>query len=374
MTESEIVAPNNRNAIRFLSEYGSENTIAQHRFVTRDFLGHALGRLYCDVKTKKTLTAVTNEELEQVANSYFVSGRDYEQDVKDYNATLQGRPPITVQTYRSCVKTFLAENNVEFRDLFWKGLRKKVKGGRRARTIDLVPSNADVQKILVDLPLHGKCIFLFLLSSGCRIGETLKLNVADLDFRFDPVRVNISGEITKTRESRTTFISTECKLVMQEWLEKRQEFMEHRGIPATDTRLFPFQVCVVATLLYTGLKRANLLEKDPHTNRYRVHLHVFRKFFRTRLGSVMLSDFVEALMGHEEYLAEVYSRHSIEEIAEKYKEAEHALAIFSDTALETQNLKERLAEKEKEVSEQNKKIDSLDSKLTQLMVALAGKV
>lgn len=88
------------------------------------------------------------------------------------------------------------------------------------------------------------------------------------------------------------------------------------------------------------------------------------------------TEFVEALLGHQECLVEVYAKYSVGEIAEKNKECEYALAIFPDTtsAFETQKLNERLTEKEKEVTEQNKKIDSLDNKLTQVMVALAGKV
>jgi hypothetical protein len=38
MSESVFVEQANRNAIQFLSEYGSESTIAQYRFVIRDYL------------------------------------------------------------------------------------------------------------------------------------------------------------------------------------------------------------------------------------------------------------------------------------------------------------------------------------------------
>jgi len=124
--------------------------------------------------------------------------------------------------------------------------------------------------------------------------------------------------------------------MIKEWLATRPQFIEHRGMPVNDTRLFPFDNHVASLMFANGLKRAGLVERDSSTNRYRVHIHVLRKFFRTRLGAVMNSDFTEALIGHEDHLKEVYARYSIEDIAKEYKKSEHALAVFpNDTTVKT---------------------------------------
>ena len=83
---------------------------------------------------------------------------------------------------------------------------------------------------------------------------------------------------------------------------------------------------------------------------------MLRKFFRTKLGSVIPVDVVEALMGHEGYLTEVYRRYSMEDLARFYREGEHALLIFTETA-EVSKLKE-------EIEERNKQLQTLVNGLT----------
>jgi integrase len=61
------------------------------------------------------------------------------------------------------------------------------------------------------------------------------------------------------------------------------------------------------------------------------HPHTLRKFFRTRLGAVSIPiDVVEALMGHEGYLTEVYRRYSIEDLRKFCLKGESALLVFME--------------------------------------------
>ncbi|MEM3629336.1 MAG: hypothetical protein QXW47_06335 [Candidatus Jordarchaeales archaeon] len=55
---------------------------------------------------------------------------------------------------------------------------------------------------------------------------------------------------------------------------------------------------------------------------------MLRKFFRTRMATVIPVDIVEALMVHEGYLAEVYRQYSFEDLAKYYKQGEHTLLVF----------------------------------------------
>jgi hypothetical protein len=75
---------------------------------------------------------------------------------------------------------------------------------------------------------------------------------------------------------------------------------------------------------------------------------VLRKFFRTKLGTVIPVDVVEALMGHEGYLTEVYRRYSVEELAKFYKQGEHALLVFTESA-EIGKLRQEIEEKNKQL-------------------------
>jgi len=58
-------------------------------------------------------------------------------------------------------------------------------------------------------------------------------------------------------------------------------------------------------LITNAVKRASFDKRFEYNNglkRFAVHPHVLRKFFRTKMGSVIPVDVVEALMGHEGYL------------------------------------------------------------------------
>jgi seryl-tRNA synthetase len=83
---------------------------------------------------------------------------------------------------------------------------------------------------------------------------------------------------------------------------------------------------------------------------------VLRKFFRTRMGSVIPVDVVEALMGHEGYLTEVYRRYSHEDLARFYSLGEAAVSVLAET--------EELAKLRVEVEERNRQLQALVNGLT----------
>jgi integrase len=229
--------------------------------------------------------------------------------------------------------------------------------------LDKVPSNVELRRIIMHMPVHGKALFLTLASSGMRIGEALKLKVEDVDLDTKPVRVNIRGEYTKTGNSRVAFVSREAAEAIQEWLKVRSQYIEaaagksHRyGKPTEDQRLFPFEANTAYAVWKNALRKAGFLKKDAQTNRHTVHPHVLRKFFRTRMGSVIPVDVVEALMGHEGYLTEVYRRYSHEDLARFYSLGEAAVSVLAET--------EELAKLRVEVEERNRQLQALVNGLT----------
>jgi integrase len=53
----------------------------------------------------------------------------------------------------------------------------------RASTPDKIPTKAQLRSILNYMDIKGRAIILFLASTGCRIGETLRLKKIDLKLR-----------------------------------------------------------------------------------------------------------------------------------------------------------------------------------------------
>ncbi|WNZ29414.1 MAG: tyrosine-type recombinase/integrase [Candidatus Bathyarchaeota archaeon] len=311
-------------------------------------------------------------QLDELADKYFSEQRDHERDVEVFLKSLNGQAPLTVKLKISNVKTFLMENDIELTQKFWRKINRRIKGSR-ALTLDKVPSNKQLRKVLSHMPIHGKALSLLLSSSGMRLGEALGITLKDIDLQKEPVRIEISGKITKTGNSRYAFASREAKEAIVEWLKVRDQYLQtakkrshQHPKRSEDDRLFPFETSTVYMIWTGSLEKTQLAERDNQTNRNKIHPHVLRKFFRTRLGAVIPVDVVEAIMGHEGYLTEVYRRYTVDDLAKFYLQGETALLIFTE-AQEVTKLR-------KEINEQNKKLQTLVTELTTKNLTLENKV
>ncbi len=170
------------------------------------------------------------------------------------------------------------------------------------------------------LPVQGKALYLTLESSGMRIEEALQLQLGDLDLDADPVRVNIRGEYTKTGNSRVAFISRESRVAVLEWLKVREEYLGSASArsrydkPMEDSRIWPFTTTNARHMWNLALSKTGNGKKDQATKIRQMHPHTLRKFFRTKMATLIPVDVTEALMGHEGYLTEVYRRYSMEDL------------------------------------------------------------
>jgi integrase len=315
------------------------------------------------------------------SDHYFTDHRNYEEDVKNFLQQISSKPPKTVRLMISVVKGFLIENNVELSERFWRRLKSKI-NGHRALTLDDVPTNKQLRRILTHMPIHGKALYLILSSSGMRIGEALAIDKDDdLDLSQTPVKVKIRGTNTKTGESRIAFISKEAKEAIEEWLKTRDQYLtsaaakckershykaKFLGKDSEDNRLFPFELPTAYAIWTGAVTKAGFLKKDKQTNRNTLHPHVLRKFFRTRMATIVQLDVVEALMGHEGYLTEVYRRYSQEDLAKFYLQGELTLSVFTDG--------EEISKLRLEVEEKNKMLQNVVNELTLKNTRLENKL
>lgn len=309
-------------SLRWLETYSSKSTIIAYKWGLKQFF--------------KTLGF--SGSLEDEAKAYLSQKRNYEEDLRTYFISLKGKPPKSVDICLTAVKMFLVENGIELPAFFWKKLKGRRKGSR-ALMLDKVPSNIELRRILSHMDAKGKSLFLVLASSGMRIGEALKLKVEDLDLTSDPARINVNGEYTKTGNPRVAFMSCEAKESLEEWLKIRNEALNSAigrsakyGKKAEDKRIWPFEANTAYFIWRNAIAKSGFAKRFQYNNsveRFTVHPHVLRKFFRTRMATVVPVDVVEALMGHEGYLTEVYRRYSVEDLAKFYKQGEHTLWVFA---------------------------------------------
>ena len=368
----------------FLSNYPNHNTKRNLRIAITNFFKSVYGE-------------AERKQLDDIADRYFSEERSHEADVETFLKHLNGQAPLTVKLKISNIKTFLLEYDIELPQKFWNKIRRRIKGSR-ALTLDRIPSNTEIRRLVTHMPIQGKALYLTLESSGMRVGEVLKSHIDDLYLEEKPARIQIRGEITKTGNSRHAFISSEAKEALTEWLKVREDYLRAASAKShlhnksvDDPRIFPFDPRTAYSIWSKALNKTKLNGRDKSTNRERIHPHTFRKFFRTKLGAVIPVDVVEALMGHEGYLTAVYRRYSLEDLKKFYLKGEPALLVFTDTqkvvelhkaieekntqlqvlvnslASENQNMKEKFAKVELENTDLKSRMSRVELENTEMM-------
>ena len=367
----------------FLSNYSNYNTKRNLRIAITDFFKAIYGE-------------ATSENLDEMAKKYFsekqqINDEDknkeeeqrrkaYEEDIRNFLSSLNGSAPLTIRLKISNIKTFLLEHDIELPQKFWKKIRRRIKGSR-ALTLDRIPQNTELRQLITHMSVHGKALYLTLESSGMRIGEGLKSNIDDLYLNEEPARIQIRGEVTKSGNSRHAFISREANEALTEWLKVRDEYLKAAVAKShlykkslEDSRIFPFESKTAYLIWRKALHKSGLNGRDKSTNREMIHPHTLRKLFRTRLGAAGIPiDIVEALMGHEGYLTEVYRKYTLEDLRKFYLKGEAALLVFTETQEVTKLLKQVEITK-KEVDETNKSLQTLVTELTTKNLSLENKL
>ena len=345
---------------KFLNNYDTPQT--KRNFET------SIQNFFASVYDKENL-----ENLEQIVDKYFSETRNAGEDVQKFLKSMNGLAPLTIKLKISNIKNFLLENDVELPQKFWKRINRLIKGSR-ALTLDRIPTQKELKQILSHLPIQGKALYLILESSGMRIGELLKSNIEDIYLDEEPARIQISGKNTKTGNPRHVFFSREAKEALVEWLKIRDDYLEAAvgkshiyKKESEDSRIFPFDPSTAYSLWKKALHKSKLNGKDKSTGREKIHPHVLRKFFRTRLGAAGLQiDVVEALMGHEGYLTEVYRKYTVPDLAKFYLKGEAALLVFTDT--------QKVVELHREIEDKNTQLQVLVNSLASENQSIKGKV
>lgn len=264
----------------------------------------------------------------------------------------QVRSPYTVNTYTFAVISYFKDKGLAIPDEKWRSIRRRMLPKADAQTVDKAGTCEEWKRILSHMDVKGKSLFLFLLSTGARIGETLQLKESDLELDSHPPRAHIRPQYTKGGEAgRTVFMTYEAKDNIKEWLEVKPILMKkepdemkglkkalknktgknyniRKGDQIFDSELvWPIASTTVRKMLARALEKTNLGSRDGMTNRYQIHVHSTRKFFRSNCG---LDDALShALMGHRGYLDKSYLRTDPEKAGNDYKFTSMSrLAIF----------------------------------------------
>ncbi|MEN6514479.1 tyrosine-type recombinase/integrase [Methanoculleus sp.] len=241
----------------------------------------------------------------------------------------------TVVQFLAANKIFLAQEQV-----------RRIKTGTRAVTVDRIPDRDEIRAILSHGDLASRAYVLTLISTGMRPSEPLGITWDEVD--LDRGMVSIPAGVAKNNVGRVTFLSGEALEALREFRNYFPKFCEmveqqtHGTVIPDRNLLFPISYDAMNARFVLMTEKAGLAERDRTTGRLTIHLHGFRKYFRTHMakgeGAGNTIDIVEALLGHEGYLSTAYVRLTIDEIEAFYRKNEHLLWIYREQPYNQEDL------------------------------------
>tara|TARA_R110002051_G_scaffold271392_1_gene331765 strand:+ start:615 stop:1772 length:1158 start_codon:yes stop_codon:yes gene_type:complete len=228
--------------------------------------------------------------------------------------------PSTIIRYVSSIRQFLEEfGQIEFSERRYKRLVKLPK------IIDqeLEPFRANQIREFVDQASRKrKPLYMTLKDSGMRIGEAMQIKRSDIDLESNPVKIEIRAEYTKTKQSRTTFVTRETK----PFLVRLVKDMGDNDLVFTKNPNVNQSVNTEETLFARTRDRLGYTQRYSHNNRFKLNLHAFRAFTATQLAEAYSEEFGHGFIGHKGYLKQ-YIRNK-DQLAKKYLQAENFLMIY----------------------------------------------
>ena len=206
---------------------------------------------------------------------------------------------------------------------------------------------SEIQNI-INTSKRKKGIYLALISSGMRIGETLQVRKKDLDFSRSRIMIRIPAEITKAKESRITFLSKEA-----EDNNKHVFSLAPNDLVWGKSENWLNNTNLEGRSLYRLLENLGMDEKYP-SGINKITLHSFRAYFVTK-GNKVEANFGHALAGHGFYMKQ-YDRYSEDELEELYMKLEKEISVFdlSKKENEIQKLKRENQQLQKLIIEYEK--------------------
>ena len=150
--------------------------------------------------------------------------RNYESDMKRYNVYLgEHLSPTSIPIRISAVKEFLEDNDIIIRPRIFKQISRR-NPVPEPISEDRIPTTSELKQILTHGDARSKSFFLVMISSGIRPEELCQIETSMIDFDSNPVSIKIPASISKTKRQRFTFISTEAKESLLEWLKVKDAY------------------------------------------------------------------------------------------------------------------------------------------------------
>jgi integrase len=276
----------------------------------------------------KTPDQVIEEAKQRVLVLYDPETRQGALEEYKKKLLLERRSNASVREAINYVKTWLKINGIKL-DLSNFTLPKA-----KTREKDELPTDEQLKLIMRNATLRMRTTIAILASSGIRVSALLGLKLKDVVLDYDPTtgisKIVVPEELSKNGFSYVTFMSSEATKLLKQYLavrEKRHgEKITSESYLIVGKRNKPLKYDTFRIIYKRLLQRCGLEKKSFKHHIY--HIHVLRKWFRTKAEELTPS-IRERLLGHKGgYLDESYFRITEEQLLNEYKKIHASLLIM----------------------------------------------
>ncbi len=239
-------------------------------------------------------------------------------------------------------KLFLIRSFLSFYDIEVPSRKIKIPRNIGRSRIDRIPSLAELQKLISgSRSARMRLLLMTLALTGMRLGEALSLRREWIDFERNVI--TLPPEATKMGRGREIPIPTELKSEMKRYFEEHFQYQRGyifsaRGNPdkkLPKTRFYE--------LYHHLLKRLGLNMKTPDGSAYQLHVHVFRKWYKTQLESAGVNKIlIDLWMGHNSGIDKTYYLPTADIVKKEFEKADSILRIFGGHVQYPAELEQRI--------------------------------
>lgn len=237
----------------------------------------------CSVKSLNYYYTTLVKMLEKVNAIYFsITTEDIRNYLSDYQENCRVSK-ATIDNMRRIISSFFSW--LENEDYIMKSPARRIKKVRVGKVVKEIYTEESIELMRQNCKnLRDLAIIDMLYSTGMRVGELVRLNVADIDFENKECIV-----LGKGNKQRKVYFDAKTKIHLQQYLKSRKD----NGQALFVSQLYPYN-----RLRISGVEIAlRKIGEKLHINK--VHPHKFRRTLATKaIDKGMPIEQVQHLLGH----------------------------------------------------------------------------
>lgn len=237
----------------------------------------------CSIKSLNYYYTTVVKMLDKVNVIYFsITTEDIRTYLSDYQEN-SGVSKATIDNMRRIISSFFSW--LENEDYIMKSPARRIRKVRVGKIVKEIYTEENIELMRQNCKnARDLAIIDMLYSTGMRVGELVRLNIADIDFENKECVV-----LGKGNKQRKVYFDAKTKIHLQQYLNSRKD---------TDPALFVSQLYPYNRLKISGVEIA-LRKIGEKLHISKVHPHKFRRTLATKaIDKGMPIEQVQHLLGH----------------------------------------------------------------------------